>query len=85
MVLTFVLFYKLKSSSSSREHEKRGGYERGGYSRGGFVEEGPTSPRREFSRSMSSENWREAKREEGDDGDWRRAGGHKDRWGKRGF
>lgn len=45
-------------------------------------EEGPTSPRKEFSRSMSSDNWRDMKKEEEDDsGDWRRAG-PKDRWGK---
>ena len=60
---------------------------RGFGSRGGF-DEPITSPRREFSRSMSSENWREAKlsggsetREEQDDGegDWRRAG-PRERW-----
>ena len=43
-------------------------------------EDTATSPRREFSRSMSSDNWREAKKgggegdEDGGDGDWRRAG-----------
>ena len=39
-----------------------------------------TSPRREFTRSMSGENWRDAKKEEDEEGDWRRAGGSRDRW-----
>ena len=48
-------------------------------------DEGPTSPRKDFSRSMSSDNWREARakaaEEEDDGGDWRRAG-PRDKWGK---
>ena len=44
-------------------------------------------PRREFSRSMSTENWRDSKKEpeQGEEeagGDWRKAP-TRDRWGKR--
>ena len=62
-------------------------FSRGFAPRGGF-DEPITSPRREFSRSMSSENWREAKRttssdnreeQDDDEGDWRRAG-PRERW-----
>ena len=71
-------------------------FERGSFS-GRSFDEGPPSPRREYSRSMSSDNWREAKREAGgsagggggggggateeEEGDWRRAG-PKDRWSR---
>ena len=54
-------------------------FERGFPPRPGF-DDGPTSPRRELSRSMSSENWRDTKKDDDDDGDWRRAG-PKERWG----
>lgn len=53
--------------------EKR--FERSGFGRG-FQEEGTTTPRKEFSRSMSTENWRESKKDpdDNDEGSWRRAG-----------
>lgn len=61
------------------------------YSRGGrfersyppgrsFEDDIAPPPHREFSRSMSSENWRESKREEDEDNDWRRAP-TRERWG----
>ncbi len=79
-----------KQSRNEQRDESRGFVGSRGFApRGGF-EDSVTSPRaREFSRSMSSENWREAKRsgggaaggDEQDDGegDWRRAG-PRERW-----
>jgi PERQ amino acid-rich with GYF domain-containing protein len=55
------------------EHGSTGFGTRG---RGGF-DDGPSKP---YFRSMSSDNWREGRKEgEDDDGDWRRAGPARDR------
>ena len=61
---------------------RRGGrYERSHPPGRSFDDDIISPPHREFSRSMSSENWRETKREEDDDTDRRRAPA-RERWGE---
>ena len=55
-----------------------GGVGGGGVGGGGYEDDG--QPRREFSRSVSSDNWREAKRDEEEDGGGWRKMNSKDRW-----
>ena len=76
------------SSCSEKRYERGGGFsssQRGGYSHDNDGAREPVvSPRKEFMRSMSNDNWRERGDKGKDDdegGDWRRAGGSKDRWG----
>lgn len=46
-----------------------------------FEDTSAISPRKEYNRSLSSDNWRDkTEREEDDEGDWRRAG-PRDKWG----
>ena len=57
--------------------EKR--YERGGFAGRGYEEEN-VNHRRDFSRSLSSDSWRETKHEEEEEGvGWRKMG-PKERW-----
>lgn len=82
-----VLRERLYKSSFTMSYREKGRFERGasGFgARSSAFEEGPTSPRKEFSRSMSSDNWRELRNkgkeeEEEEGGDWRRAG-PRDKW-----
>lgn len=69
VLLLFLLYSGAKRNYSTNRYEDGSG--------------GP--PKREFNRSLSSENWRDrgGNEEEEEEGDWRRAGGSKwSKWGK---
>jgi len=74
--------YYYTSELSVFRREKR--FERGAFPGRGYDEEIPNH-RRDFSRSLSSDSWRESKHEEEDEnGGWRKMG-PKDRWSEYGI